>query len=271
MSPPCESFLPASALNSMEAFYPLVVYVCSVCYLVQLDEYVQPEDIFRDYAYFSSYSDSWLVHGERYTEAMITRLSLGSQSSVVELASNDGYLLQHFVRRGIPVLGIEPALNVAEVAVANEIPTVTEFFGTALARDLAAEGANADLVIGNNVLAQVPDLRDFVAGVQVILARDGVATFEFPHLLKLLDENQFDTIYHEHFSYFSFLAIQPVFATARLEIFDVDEIPTHGGSLRIYAGHTGAYESNRPLHRSSLGSGPLGWTRSMPTAASAKR
>jgi SAM-dependent methyltransferase len=240
MSPLCESFLPASSLNAMERFFPLVVYVCSRCLLVQLDEYITPADIFTEYAYFSSYSSSWIEHGERYTDAIVDRLGLGTTSRVVELASNDGYLLQHFVARGIPALGVEPARNVASVAIENGIETIVDFFGAALARAMAERGLTADLVIGNNVLAQVPDLRDFIEGVAVLLKPAGTATFEFPHVLRLLEDNQFDTIYHEHFSYFSVLAIAPLLERFGLCMVDVDEVSTHGGSLRLYVQHAGA-------------------------------
>jgi predicted TPR repeat methyltransferase len=213
------------------------VFVCERCFLVQLEEYVKPEEIFTEYAYFSSYSESWLEHARRYSEQMIERFRLGPSSFVVELASNDGYLLRNFVAAQIPALGIEPAANVARVAVEQGVPTRVAFFGTSLARALAAEGQVADLIAGNNVLAQVPDLNDFVAGVPILLKPGGVATFEFPHLLRLMHENQFDTIYHEHFSYFSFLTIEALFARHGLVLFDVEELPTHGGSLRIYARH----------------------------------
>ena len=237
MSPLCESFVRADRLNHMEPFYPLHVRICSECLLVQLDEYVSPENIFSDYAYFSSYSDSWVKHAERYVEEIIPRLGLGEQSRVVELASNDGYLLQHFVKRNIPVLGVEPAANVAEVAVAKGIPTVVRFFGEACARDLVDEHGHADLVLGNNVYAHVPALNDFTAGIKILLAPGGVLTLEFPHLLRLMQENQFDTIYHEHFSYFSFLTVCRVLAAHGLTVFDVEELKSHGGSLRIFARH----------------------------------
>ena len=243
MSPLCESFLSADELDQMEPFYPLCVYVCGECYLVQLKAYVSGEHIFTNYAYFSSYSDSWIEHGRRYTESVIERFGLGESSKVVELASNDGYLLRHFVERGVPSLGIEPARNVAEVAEANGIPTMVEFFGRSVAARLAAEGLRADLIIGNNVLAQVPDLNDFVSGIPLILAEDGVLTLEFPHLSRLIAENQFDTIYHEHFSYFSWLASERVLAAHGLQAFDVEELTTHGGSLRVYAGHAAAGRS----------------------------
>jgi SAM-dependent methyltransferase len=234
MSPLCESFLPVEALNRMEPFYPLRADVCERCWLVQLERYVGPEEIFTEYAYFSSYSDSWVRHARDYTEMMIDRLGLGGDSLVVELASNDGYLLQHFLPAGVPVLGIEPARNVAEVAVERGVPTMTRFFGRDLAAELAAGGQRANLVIANNVLAQVPDLNSFVAGIALLLAPGGVVTVEFPHLLRLIEGNQFDTIYHEHFSYFSLATARRIFARHGLELFDVDELGTHGGSLRIY-------------------------------------
>jgi SAM-dependent methyltransferase len=239
MSPLCETFLTPDQLDQGESFYPLHVRVCERCFLVQLRSYVPPEDIFTEYAYFSSYSDSWVRHAATYTTMITERLGLGAESQVVELASNDGYLLQHFVARGIPVLGIEPAANVAEAAIAKGVPTIAVFFGEAVARDLVAQGRAADLIVANNVLAHVPDLNDFVAGIKALLGERGVFTGEFPHLLRLMEENQFDTIYHEHFSYLSFAAIERVFAAHGLTLFDVDQIPTHGGSLRIYARHTG--------------------------------
>ena len=233
-SPLCESFLAADQLDAMEPFYPLHVRVCPACLLVQLPAYVAPEAIFREYAYFSAYSDSWVEHSRRYVEAISERLGLGPASYVVELASNDGYLLQHFVARGVPALGIEPAWNVAEAARARGVETLTEFFGLALARQLAADGRAADLVIGNNVLAQVPDLNDFVAGIAHLLKPGGVATLEFPHVVRLIEESQFDTIYHEHFSYFSAGTIRRIAEAHGLVFFDVEELPTHGGSLRVY-------------------------------------
>jgi SAM-dependent methyltransferase len=205
MSPLCQTHIAPEQLNHMEPFYPLRAYVCHDCFLVQLDEYVAPGDIFSEYAYFSSYSDSWVAHARRYAEAMRTRLGLGPQSRVVELASNDGYLLQHFVRMGIPVLGVEPAANVAKVAREKGIPTTVRFFGRETAREIAQETGQADLLLGNNVLAHVPKLNDFVAGMKLLLRPAGVITMEFPHLYRLMERNQFDTIYHEHFSYFSFL------------------------------------------------------------------
>ncbi|HEY0789636.1 MAG TPA: class I SAM-dependent methyltransferase [Chthoniobacterales bacterium] len=237
MSPLCESFLTADQLNQMEPFYPLYVKVCETCYLVQLDEYVSPEHIFTEYAYFSSYSDSWLAHCAKYVDRMATRMGLGPHSLAVELASNDGYLLQYFGKRGIPVLGVEPAVNVAKVAEEKGVPTLVRFFGCDTAHDMLASSQGADLVIANNVLAQVPDLNDFVGGIRIVLKADGIATLEFPHLMRLMQDNQYDTIYHEHFSYFSFITAEKIFAAHGLVLFDVDEIPTHGGSLRIYLRH----------------------------------
>ena len=239
-SPLCETYLAPGQLNEMEPFYPLHIYVCRSCWLVQVEEYVPPDGIFSDYPYFSSYSDSWLAHAKRYVDDMVARFSLGASSQVVELGSNDGYLLQYFVQQGVPVLGIEPAANVAEVAVANGVPTDVAFFGRATAERLADDGVRADLICGANVLAQVPDINDFVAGIPLMLADDGVCTIEFPHLVRTVEGNQFDQIYHEHFSYFSLVAVERVFAAHGLALFDVDELPTHGGSLRIYACHEGA-------------------------------
>jgi C-methyltransferase C-terminal domain/Putative zinc binding domain/Methyltransferase domain len=245
MSPLCESYLRADQLNTMEPFYPLHVYVCERCFLVQLQEYVSREAIFSEYAYFSSYSDSWLAHARRYTDRMIEELRLTGNSRVVELASNDGYLLQYFVQRGIPALGIEPAANVAAIAVQKGVPTVVEFFGRESAAELVRRGERADLLIGNNVLAQVNDLNDFVAGMKILLARRGVITVEFPHLMRLVADNQFDTIYHEHFSYFSLFSIEQVFGAHGLSVYDVDELDTHGGSLRVFACH--AEDPMRPV------------------------
>ena len=245
MSPLCESYLGPDHLNQMEPFYPLHVYVCSNCFLVQLEAYVAPEHIFSDYAYFSSYSDSWLAHAKAYTEQMINRFSIGKDSLVVEVASNDGYLLQYFVQSGVPVLGIEPAANIAPAAEKKGVATLVKFFGRETARELAAQGKQADLLLGNNVLAQVPDLNDFVAGMKILLKQNGVITMEFPHLQRLMEENQFDTIYHEHFSYFSFLTAEKIFAAHGLTLFDVEELPTHGGSLRIFGRHSG--DSSHPL------------------------
>lgn len=236
-SPLCESYVPADRLNHGETFYPLHVYVCSACFLVQLDEYVSPEEIFSEYAYFSSYADTWLAHARRYVDMITERLGLDASSRVVEIASNDGYLLQYFVEKGIPALGVEPAANVAEAAIEKGVETRVAFFDDALARALVAERGKADLVIGNNVLAQVPNLNDFVRGMKRLLAEGGVITMEFPHLMRLMAENQFDTIYHEHFSYFSFITAECIFAAHGLTLYDVEELPTHGGSLRIYARH----------------------------------
>ena len=237
MSPLSNAFLDAASLNQAERFYPLHAYVCAECLLVQLQEFESPERIFSDYAYFSSYSQTWLEHARNYTEAMVARFGLGAGSQVVEIASNDGYLLQYFKAKGIPVLGIEPAANVAQAAQAAGIPTLVEFFGTRLATELRARGAKADLLLGNNVLAHVPGLNDFVGGLKIALASGGLITMEFPHLLRLMEENQFDTIYHEHFSYFSLGTVEQVFARHGLKLFDVEELPTHGGSLRVFAAH----------------------------------
>lgn len=238
MQPLCESYLSPDQLNQMEPFYPLHTYVCKNCFLVQLEEYVSPERIFSEYAYFSSYSETWLDHAKNYAEMIIDRLGLDRKSQVVEIGSNDGYLLQYFARKGIPVLGVEPAANVAAAAIRNGIPTNVQFFGLKTANDLATEKKHADLLIGNNVLAQVPDLNGFVKSMKILLKRKGTITMEFPHLMKLMAGNQFDTIYHEHFSYFSFLTAERVFAAHDLTIYDVEELPTHGGSLRIYARHS---------------------------------
>lgn len=235
-SPLANSFLPPERINSMEPFYPLRTLVCSQCFLAQLEEFETPEQIFTDYAYFSSYSTSWLEHCRRYCEQMIEQLGLSERSHVVELASNDGYLLQYFHEHRIPVLGIEPATNVAKVALQKGIATLVEFFGQDTARSLASESA-ADLLIGNNVLAHVPDLNDFIAGMKILLRPGGLITMEFPHLMRLIEENQWDTIYHEHFSYFSFLTVSRAFETHGLRLFDVEELPSHGGSLRIYGCH----------------------------------
>jgi len=240
MSPPSNSYLAEEQLGRMEAFYPLHAYVCEGCLLVQLEQFQSPEQIFSEYAYFSSYSESWLAHARAYTQKMIQRFSFGAGHKVIEIASNDGYLLQYFRDAGVPVLGIEPAANVAKEAEKKGVPSLVKFFGTQTARDLVAGGTRADLLLGNNVLAHVPDLNDFVAGMKLLLAPKGVITMEFPHLLRLMEENQFDTIYHEHFSYFSFLTAREVFAKHGISLFDVEEIPTHGGSLRIYGRHAEA-------------------------------
>jgi 2-polyprenyl-3-methyl-5-hydroxy-6-metoxy-1,4-benzoquinol methylase len=260
MSPLCESYIPPERLDAMEPFYPLNVLVCDNCLLVQLREYVRAEEIYSEYAYFSSYSDSWLDHARRYVDMALKRFRLGPTSLVVEVASNDGYLLQYFQAQGIPVLGIEPAANVARVAQEKGVRTLVNFFGRQSATELADGGTRADLLVGNNVLAHVPDLNGFVAGLKVLLAPGGTITMEFPHLMRLVGGNQFDTIYHEHFSYLSLLVTERVFAAHGLTIFDVEELRTHGGSLRIYARH--AEESDRPvlapveeLHRREIDSG----------------
>lgn len=238
MSPLSNSYLKPEQLELAERFYPLHARVCERCLLVQLGEFEPPEHIFSgDYAYFSSYSDLWLKHASDYVEQMVSRFGFGKRHLAVEIASNDGYLLQHFVKKGVPVLGIEPAANCARAAEEKGVTTLVKFFGTQTATQLAAQGRKADLLLGNNVLAHVPDLNDFVRGMQVLLASGGVITMEFPHLLNLIEQNQFDTIYHEHFSYFSFLVVEQVFARHGLVLFDVEELPTHGGSLRIFARH----------------------------------
>jgi SAM-dependent methyltransferase len=237
MSPLCQTHIRPDQLHEMEPFYPLHAYVCDACFLVQLQQFVAPDEIFTEYAYFSSYSSSWVEHARRYTEMMIERFGLGAGSRVMEIASNDGYLLQHFAAQGVPVLGIEPAANVAQVAIDKGIPTTVRFFGRQSAAQIAAEHGRPDVLLGNNVLAHVPDLNDFVGGMKLLLAPGGVITMEFPHLARLIAENQFDTIYHEHFSYFSFVAVEKVFAHHGLTLFDVEELPTHGGSLRIYGRH----------------------------------
>jgi SAM-dependent methyltransferase len=238
VSPLANSYLKPAQLQEMEPFYPLCVFVCHNCLLVQLPEWETPENIFGDYAYFSSFSESWLQHAQRYTDLMVDRFKFDGNSCIVEIASNDGYLLQYFKEKGIPVLGIEPAQNVAKAARDKGIPTISKFFGVKTAQELAKEGKQADLLLGNNVLAHVPDLNDFVEGMRLALAPQGVITMEFPHLMQLMAENQFDTIYHEHFSYFSFSSVRNVFSAHGLTLFDVEELPTHGGSLRIYARHT---------------------------------
>jgi SAM-dependent methyltransferase len=237
MSPLCESYVAAEQLNQMEPFYPLHALVCEQCFLVQLGDYVTADHIYSEYAYFSSYSDSWLQHAREYVEMITDRLRLGPQSLVIELASNDGYLLQNFVKKAIPVLGIDPAANIAPHAIRKGVPTLVRFFGVETAREVLAQGKQADLLLGNNVLAHVPALNDFVAGMKLLLKPGGVITMEFPHLLRLMEGNQFDTIYHEHFSYFSFVTAEKTFARHGLTIFDVEEIRPHGGSLRIYARH----------------------------------
>ncbi|NJR49474.1 MAG: class I SAM-dependent methyltransferase [Leptolyngbyaceae cyanobacterium CSU_1_3] len=244
MSPLCQTHITPEALNHMEPFYPLHTYVCENCFLVQLQEFVSPQDIFTEYAYFSSYVDALLKNASEYSDLMVERFKLGAHSQVIEIASNDGYLLQYFLKKGIPVLGVEPAVNVSQVAIDKGIPVVNKFFGQQTAIELAANG-KADLLLGNNVLAHVPDINDFVSGMKVLLKADGVITMEFPHLMRLMAENQFDTIYHEHFSYLSFMVVQKIFAHHGLTLFDVQEIPIHGGSLRIYARHT--EDSSKPV------------------------
>jgi 2-polyprenyl-3-methyl-5-hydroxy-6-metoxy-1,4-benzoquinol methylase len=237
MSPLANSYVKLDQLDRMEPFFPLHAYVCSKCFLVQLQEFETPEHIFTDYAYFSSFSDSWVAHAKAYVEAMVERFGFDEKSQVVEIASNDGYLLQFFKEKNVPVLGIEPAENVAKAALEKGIPTRVQFFNPDTAKALTSEGLQADLLLGNNVLAHVPALNDFVSGMKIALKPSGVITMEFPHLLRLMQENQFDTIYHEHFSYLSLTTVERVFAKFGLRIFDVDELPTHGGSLRIYATH----------------------------------
>ncbi len=237
MSPLSNAFLRAEDLDRMEPFYPLHAYVCGECFLVQLEEFESPQQIFSDYAYFSSFSDSWLQHAKTYAEQMIARFAISGNHQVVEIASNDGYLLRNFVGRGIPALGIEPAENVARVAEENGVPTWTRFFGEETARALIAGGKQADLMVANNVLAHVPNINDFVAGIKIALKPQGVVTIEFPHLLRLIQGNQFDTIYHEHFSYLSLISAETIFAHHGLTIFDAEELSTHGGSLRLYVRH----------------------------------
>jgi hypothetical protein len=237
-SPPSNSFLSAEQLHDPEVFYPLKVFTCHRCFLVQIDEYKKSDAIFNnEYVYFSSYSTSWLAHAKAYTDRMTERFGLDARSLIVEVASNDGYLLQYFRDKKIPVLGIEPTANTAKVAMEKGIDTIVDFFGVRLATRLAAENRKADLLLGNNVLAHVPDIVDFVGGMKILLNTRGVITMEFPHLMQLVDNNQFDTIYHEHFSYLSFYTVRQIFRSGGLELFDVDELPTHGGSLRIYARH----------------------------------
>lgn len=245
MSPLSNSYLREEQLNKMESFYPLQAYVCQNCFLVQLKEFESPKEIFEDYAYFSSYSNSWLKHARDYTKMMIERFDYTEQNFVTEIASNDGYLLKNFVANNIPMLGIDPAENVAKVAEKSGVPTLVRFFGKELAQELKNKGKGSDLIIANNVLAQAPDLNDFVAGMKVLLKPRGVITVEFPHLQQLIENKQFDTIYHEHFSYFSFTTVKKIFAHHGLTLFDVDELSTHGGSLRIYAKH--AHDSTKKI------------------------
>lgn len=238
-SPPSNSYLRAEQLNEPETFFPLRVFVCEKCFLVQIDEYKKADEIFdENYAYFSSFSTSWLAHSKKYVEMMTERFGFNEHSQVIEIASNDGYLLQYFAEKNIKVLGIEPTLSTAQAAREKGIESWTEFFGVNLAEKLKAENRQADLLLGNNVLAHVPDLNDFVGGLKIALKTNGVVTMEFPHVLQLVENNQFDTIYHEHFSYLSLYTVKEIFASKGLEIFDVEEIPTHGGSLRIFAKHT---------------------------------
>ncbi len=247
MSPLCNTHVERRNLGAMEPFFPLHARVCHSCFLVQLDEFVAPAEIFGEYAYFSSYADTWVDHARRYADSMRERLALDRSSLVIEIASNDGYLLQHFVSARVPVLGIEPAANVAAAARARGVRTDVSFHGSANAARIAAEYGRADLVLGNNVLAHVPNLNDFVAGMKVLMKPDGVFTMEFPHLERLMEQNQFDTIYHEHFSYFSFVTVEKVFAAHGLTLFDVEELPTHGGSIRIFGRH--AEDGSRPVGR----------------------
>ncbi|MBX2921427.1 MAG: methyltransferase domain-containing protein [Chitinophagaceae bacterium] len=245
-APASNSFLTREQLNEPETFYPLKVYTCHHCFLVQIDEYKKSDAIFNnDYVYFSSYSTSWLKHAKAYSEKMTGRFGLNKASRVIEIASNDGYLLQYFHEKGIPVLGIEPTANTAQVAQQKGIETIVDFFGVKLAEKLAGKNIKADLLLGNNVLAHVPDIIDFVGGMKLVLAPGGVITMEFPHLAQLVENNQFDTIYHEHFSYLSFTTVQKIFASQELDLFDVEEIPTHGGSLRIYGKHKG--DNSNPI------------------------
>jgi 2-polyprenyl-3-methyl-5-hydroxy-6-metoxy-1,4-benzoquinol methylase len=238
-APIANDYLTAAQLSQMEPFYPLHVKVCGDCFLVQVADCISARHVFSDhYAYFSSFSDSWLAHARAYVEMITSRLALGTQHHVIEVACNDGYLLQYFVAKGIPVLGIEPTANTADAATKKGIPTVVKFLGEDTARDLAKGGHQADLLIGNNVLAHVPDINDFVEGLRILLKPTGVLTMEFPHLLRLISENQFDTIYHEHYQYLSLIVVEKIFGAHGLTVFDVEELPTHGGSLRIYARHT---------------------------------
>lgn len=246
LSPLANSYVRPDQVNRGEMWYPLHVFVCESCFTVQLEEFEAPEQIFSDYAYFSSFSTSWLRHAQDYADRMIERFGLEPVAKVVEVASNDGYLLQNFVRRGIPVLGVEPAANVAKVAVEKGVPTEVAFFGRDSAKRLLAAGHGADLMAANNVLAHVPDILDFVGGFEILLKHDGVGTFEFPHLLRMIAARQFDTIYHEHFSYLSLGVVQRVLAGNRLRVFDVEELTTHGGSLRVFFCHDGASHRQTP-------------------------
>ena len=250
-SPPSNSFLSLSQLNEPESYYPLKIFVCDKCFLVQIDEYKKATEIFdKNYAYFSSYSTSWLNHAKKYTELMISRFGLNNKSLVVEIASNDGYLLQYFKERNIPVLGVEPTANTAKIAIDKGINTIIDFFGSRYAEENLKN--KADLILGNNVLAHVPDINDFVKGIKIALKSTGVNTFEFPHLCKLIEKNQFDTIYHEHFSYLSLTSVKSIFEKQGLTIFDIEELPTHGGSLRIYTKHTEDYSKSISINVAKL-------------------
>lgn len=248
-TPLSNGYLKKEQLGVQEPSFVLHAYVCEKCFLVQLEEMETPDKIFSDYAYFSSYSESWLAHVKKYTNAMVERFGFSAKSQVVEIASNDGYLLQYFKEKNIPILGIEPAKNVAEVAIQKGIPTRVQFFGEETARNLVKEGISADLLIGNNVFAHVPHLNDFVKGMKILLAPEGIITLEFPHLYQLMRQNQFDTIYHEHFSYFSLLTVEKIFQYHGLELFDVEELTTHGGSLRVFVKHQ---QSQRKIETAHL-------------------
>ena len=247
MSPLCESYLSQEQLTHMEPFYPLHVRVCDKCFLVQLPAFVSPTTIFSEYAYFSSYSESWLKHASRYVDSMIRRFRFDRSSCIIELGSNDGYLLQYFIKKGIPAIGVDPAANVAKVAIEKGVPTLVKFFGEQTASEMVADGMRANLLVANNTLAQIPKLNDFIRGMKILLAVNGVITIEFPHLLQLMCQNEFDTIYHEHFSYFSLITVEKVLAAHGLTVFDVEELPTHGGSLRVYARHND--DDTKPLSR----------------------
>ena len=235
-APPSNAYLTKELLNKPEKWYPLRIMVCKECWLVQTEDYADRESLFDDnYAYFSSFSTSWLEHAKNYAEYMINRFNLNSDSLVVEIAANDGYLLQYFIKAGIPCFGIEPTASTAEAAIEKGIEIIKEFFGTDLAEALVKQGRQADLIAANNVLAHVPDINDFVSGFAALLKPKGVATFEFPHLLKMVQQNQFDTVYHEHYSYLSLTSVNQIFLKNGLKIFDVQELPTHGGSLRVFA------------------------------------
>jgi hypothetical protein len=252
MTPLSNSYLKPTQLNQMEPFYPLRCFVCASCFLVQLEEFETPDQIFTDYAYLSSYSDTWLQHAKSYCEMMIPRFGLSEHSQVIEIASNDGYLLTNFVERGIRALGIEPAANIAAIAVQKGIPTLARFFNEQTSKELVSDGIRADLLVGNNVLAHVPDLNGFIKAMKLVLKAQGVITMEFPHLMRLMEESQFDTIYHEHFSYFSLSTVERVFAHHGLRLFDVEELPTHGGSLRIFACHAEDASKNQSVRVEAL-------------------